>query len=77
MKPKIVYILLGIGIILSVMVICISCSLFTPYNKMNVDHYKKFNSKLKPYKQTIEKNIFQSFGGRAMPEKFKKIRWYF
>ena len=76
MKPKIVYILLGIGIILSVMVICISCSLFTPYNKMNVDHYEKFNSKLKPYKQKIEKNIFQTFGGGAMPEKFKKITKY-
>lgn len=79
MNHKTFYILLSVGIILIIFVILTCNGLFTPFNQMNIEHYKKYNEKFmkrKPYKQNIEKNIFQTWFTKDLPKNFQKIVEY-
>jgi len=79
MKRKPFYIVLGVGISITILIILCCVGLVTPYDQMNHDQFVKYNKhfmKQRLHPQAIERNIFQIWIGESLPEKFKSIIEY-
>ena len=79
MHSKTFYIILGCGILFIALSILVCSGLFNPYEGMNPEQYRRYNKKFlkrKPYYQNIEKNIFQTWRTKDIPDEFKYITEY-
>jgi mannosyltransferase OCH1-like enzyme len=79
MHSKTFYIILGCGILFIALSILVCSGLFNPYEGMDPEQYRRYNKKFmkrKPYSQNIEKNIFQTWRTKDIPQEFKYITEY-
>ena len=70
------YIILGSGLFMIILTILCCKGLFTSYARMNFERMIEYNKKFlkkKTYTQNIEKNIFQTWHTKNIPDEFKSI----